>query len=209
MTKALVAILLVAGFSFTSCKNETKTEETKKTEQNSSVTYQYDPSSTTVAWTAYKYSDKVGVNGTFNEFTVVNTSDGATPQEVLKNASIELKIGSSASGDAGRDATLSIAFFGKLRDKETITAKITELKEDNTGVIELGFNGLKRDLPITYSVEGNTFSLEGVVDLPDWEANDAYNSIHETCLVLHTGEDGKSVTWPDVKIKASTVLKRL
>ena len=40
------------------------------------------------------------------------------------------------------------------------------------------------------------------MDLKTWQTEKALESIHQACLVLHTGPDGVSKTWDEVGINA-------
>lgn len=45
------------------------------------------------------------------------------------------------------------------------------------------------------------------MDLKNWKAQAAINTLNVVCFDLHKGEDGISKTWSEVKIEISAVLK--
>ena len=53
---------------------------------------------------------------------------------------------------------------------------------------------------MSYTVEENILKLSGSLDLIDWEAMEAVESINNACLDLHKGEDGVSKTWSEMEI---------
>ena len=79
MRKISILLLAITLSVFVSCKEEKKetttTEDVKTTKQ-----FVVKPEATSVKWTAYKTTDKVGVNGEFTTVKFDNKS-GATPEE--------------------------------------------------------------------------------------------------------------------------------
>ena len=96
-----LGILFVAlAISLTSCKNEKKNNKTETTSETfATEKYVVKPEATSVTWTAYKTTDKVGVGG---EFTTINFEEktGSSPQEALNNLSFSIPISSLFTNDA-------------------------------------------------------------------------------------------------------------
>ena len=62
---------LILGLS--SCGGEKKTTE-DTTQPEKSCFYSYNAGSTVLEWTAFKFTEKTGVKGTFNKITIVTTN---------------------------------------------------------------------------------------------------------------------------------------
>ena len=88
------------------------------------------------------------------------------------------------------------------------TGEVKTLNEDGTGSIAITFNGVSKDLPITYTVDGLKIEVKGVMDLALWNAQKGIDALNEECKTLHAGADGKTKLWPTVDIVISTVLKK-
>jgi hypothetical protein len=101
-------------------------------------------------------------------------------------------------------------FFAQLKST-TIEGKIVAMKADKrvkgkpyTGVldVELMFNSKTLTIPMKYTYVKEHFSAEGTLDLFDFAANNALNSINKSCYDLHKGK-----TWNDVSIGFATNIK--
>src|SRR5690606_11659412 len=106
-----LAVLALAALFLVSCKKEEKTDIA--TEETTEVTgLQIVNDSTQVNWTAFKTTDKVGVNGKFTEIELKNTKTGETPEVVLEGASFSIPVSSLFTNDSDRDSKLKQFFFG-------------------------------------------------------------------------------------------------
>ena len=68
-------------------------------------------------------------------------------------------------------------------------------------------NGITQALPITFIISDQMVTMEALMDLDNWQAQTAIESLNEVCKELHTGTDGISKTWSEVKIEVATYLK--
>lgn len=169
--------------------------------------YYFDPQKTSIIWTAYKYTSRLGVSG---ELPNVKYTPGVRSIDQLKNVKdifsdfhFECDVDISEEGSASiRNLNIQKLFFDKL-STPTIHGKLvsgtSSLTEGNVDV-ELTFNGVKRICSARYTVVNNTIELTCTVHLADFDAIGALNTLHEGVSELHTGPDGISITWPDVDI---------
>ncbi len=205
--KTLSIALLSAAFLI-SCGGETKKENTESTEAvKETCVYSYVSDSTTLKWTAFKFTRRAGVSGTFNRIAVNNVKSADNPVDVLVGADFSIYTPSVNSGDAERDPKLVEFFFKKLANTETITGKIVSVNEGEA-VVTIAMNGKSVDVVGKVTVDGNKVSLATSVDMADFNGLDAIVSLNEVCSAKHTDEDGESKLWPDIDIVVSTVLKK-
>lgn len=211
MLKQLKYVTLAVGVAIVlvSCGSKSQNEGSESTEvQKEPVcTYTYMPDSTSLTWTAYKFTKRAGVSGTFNQISVTNTSTSESPTDVLVGAEFSITTASVNSGNAERDPKLVAFFFEKLANTQNITGKINSIK-DNEAVVSITMNDKTVDVVGKISVEGNKVSLTTQVDMTDFEGLDAIASLNKVCSDKHTDEDGVSKLWPDVAIVVSTVLTK-
>ena len=206
MRKISILLLAITLSVFVSCKEEKKetttTEDVKTTKQ-----FVVKPEATSVKWTAYKTTDKVGVNGEFTTVKFDNKS-GATPEEALNNLSFSIPVSSLFTNDATntRDAKIKNSFFGSMIDTDLISGKLTS--KDSMYVASLTMNGVTHDLPLEATIKDERrVTLKGTMDLNNWNAIDALNALNKVCFDLHKGADGVSKTWEDVAIEIETYLR--
>lgn len=204
-----LALLLLSAAFLTSCGGETKKENEESTEAvKETCTYSYIADSTTLKWTAYKFTKRVGVSGTFNQIAVNNTKSADNPMGVLVGADFSMQTSSVNSGDAERDPKLIVFFFKKLANTDMITGKISSIN-DGEAVVTITMNNKTVDVVGKVVMEGNKVTLTTSINMTDFEGLDAIASLNEACSALHTAEDGsESKLWPDVSIVVYTVLKK-
>ena len=199
----LSASIFVACGTSTTSTDENSAEATAK----ESCSYSYIADSTSLKWTAYKFTKKTVVSGTFDNITVNNTKSAESPMEVLIGADFSISTASVNSGNPERDPKIVFFFFKKLVGTETITGKINSVN-DGEAVVSITLNERTVDVVGKVTIEEDRVNLDVSIDITDFEGLDAIASLNEVCSAQHTEEDGESKLWPDVSITVSTVLKK-
>lgn len=173
-----------------------------------------DPASVQVVWTAFKTTQKIGVNGNFTALKVSAPEKGAKSLGQLLNAlkaEIKLEGASSLStGNPGRDQTLFDHFFKYLKGPVQIQGQVRNAEgTDEKGelMLHLNMNGKKKAVPMTWSrtAEG-AFTAQGSLDVLDFGLKTAFDDLHKTCEALHAGPDGVSKTWSEVALQVQAKL---
>lgn len=197
-------ILFASVFALVACQNKKEVVEEVVVETPEAVaeavTYQYNPETTKLTWTAYKTPEKVGVSGTFTEIEVSNTKESAVKEEVLEGASFKINGLSVSSGDESRDAKLADFFFQNLAAPE-ITGSIGKFG-DKIVPITIVLNDVEIVKDFGFSFENNKLTLTGTIDiLDDFKAKKSFDLLHDACKDLHLNK-----TWSDVSIEIITEL---
>ncbi len=150
-----------------------------------------------VKFKAFKTPLKLGVGGKFDEVEYIGKREAKTISDLLVGATVDIKTYSVNSNNKARDAKLVGSFFKAMSYKD-IKAEIKSIdaKED-VGIIsiEIVMNGIKKIIPLKYTIKENILKAEGVIDLFDFGAQKALRSINKACFKLHKGK-----TWSDVEI---------
>ncbi len=203
-----LALAFLSAAILVSCGTETKEENTENTKAvKETCSFSYVADSTILKWTAYKFTKRAGVGGTFDHIAVNNTNSAENPIEVLVGADFSIHTPSVNSGNVERDPKLVVHFFNKLINTETITGKIVSVNEGEA-VVTITMNDKSVDVVGKVAIDGNKVTLTTSVDMGDFDGLDAVGSLNEVCSAKHTDEDGESKLWPDVDIVVSTVLKK-
>lgn len=208
ISKSLMLGLWSASLFFACGSNTTSKEETSEsaTVADEACTYSYISDSTKLKWTAYKFTKKTGVSGTFDQIVVSNTKSADSPVEVLAGSEFNISTASVNSGNLERDPKLVSFFFNQLVGTDII-GKINSINNGDA-VVSITMNGKTVDIVGKLMEEGNRVTLTASVDMTDFEGLDAVTSLNEVCSAKHTDEDGESKLWPDVDIVVSTVLRK-
>ena len=201
-------ILSLATIALVSCGGN---QETKKTEETKTEVckLKYDYLDTKVGFGGFKTTEKKEVKGQFDKFKVEGVVLGETAEEVFANASINIETSSVNTGDAGRDEKLNSFFFGNMLNTSSISGKVKEILTDSNQVVfTMKLNDVESDVKMMWTVSGDTVNIEGMVDLLDFSAQPAVDSLNVACYDLHKGADGESKTWSEAKVYVQSVLKK-
>ncbi|MHB1146054.1 MAG: YceI family protein [Lutibacter sp.] len=196
----LSLILLIMVF-VSSCKKREK-KEVSLTEK----TYSIIADSTKINWTAYKTTAKVPVNGQFKEITIENSKKDTTALGALNGLKFKIPVSSLITNDTIRDKKLIEYFFGTMKNSSVITGTV-HINNENASTVDLTLNGITRELPIAHIVTDNKVTIIGNMELDNWQAKAALEALNVVCKDLHTGDDGITKTWSDVKIEVVAILK--
>jgi hypothetical protein len=181
-----------------SCKEVKKdSSENKILKQNYSIDFK----KTTLNWTAYKTTEKIPVKGVFQEVEIKNNKSASTVVGVLDGLEFEIPVSSIYSKDSIRDWKLKEYFFGVMKNTLKLTGKF-HTEKNGKGKIRLSMNGLLKELPFTYVVQGDTIDVNATMNLDTWKAQAAIESLNVVCNEKHKGADGISKTWNEVAIHA-------
>ncbi|MCB1171290.1 MAG: YceI family protein [Leptospiraceae bacterium] len=167
-------------------------------------TFSYSQPTTSVHWTAFKYTEKAAVEGSFNQFQIQGTAPAKNQLDVFKNATFSIDVNSVDSGNDGRDAKIKEHFFGNLEGSK-LEGGIKSIEGDS-GVMTLTMNGKSQEIPVELSVDGRKVMLKGSLDVSNFEGSEALKALNEVCKALHTGPDKVSKLWPDVNVRLETSL---
>lgn len=170
--------------------------------------YTIDIEGATLQWTAYKFTNKARVFGSFNEYEVEMAS--TTPsliEDQLRGAKITIATSSVNSSLALRDAKISNFFF-KVFNTDTIKGELLTANRKN-GLLSLEMNTMTNDVGYTYELKNDTLVMHTKINLENWDGTEALASLNQECYQLHMGTDGISKLWPEVAIVLKLPIKEM
>ena len=206
MNKNFLVIALSSLF-LASCGGEEETTDIEVVEDVEVCTYSYNPEETVLTWTAFKLTERIGVNGTFDEINVTANNDSEDLFEVLVGATFIIPINSLNSQDDVRDPKIKNNFFGVMEQTSEITGTITALDE-TTGMVDIILNGISISYPGEVKLEGESITFLTTIDLLDFDGQPAVDSLGIVCEAKHTGDDGVNKLWTEVDIAVKTILTK-
>ena len=202
-----LGLLTLVIFTVSACSTATKSTDEESSASNDACVYQYVNESLNFKWTAYKFTEKTGVPGTFNEITVTAAEDANSLEDMLKSVAFSINTGSVNSNEPIRDAKIAQFFFGTMANTSEITGGIKSI-DGSKATISLTINELTLDIPGTVEINGDTVNLSTTVDFKEFGGEEAIAMLNQVCNEKHTGEDGKSVFWDVVDINVQTLYKK-
>ncbi len=208
ITYIIAAFTISLGlFSCDSAEN-TEVVEVEVVEETSAAPvceYSYFADSTHFEWVAYKTSEKKGVPGGFNDIDVTSVSSD-DPMVVLRSMKFRMNTASVETNNEERNGKVAKHFFETI-NTPYIEGKMMQINERNA-IFEITMNGILVEVQGDYTFENDVFNFETVIDVSAWEALAGIAALNAECSDLHTGEDGVSKLWSEVKLSFSTTLMK-
>lgn len=193
---------LILGFS--SCKSEAKKSEDTATDIT--CLYSYDSNTTSLEWTAFKFTDKTPVKGTFNAIKIEGIKTAEDEKEMIESLTFTISTNSVETQNEERNGKIVKLFFGSI-DTDAITGKVKSLGDNGEAIIEIKMNNSAQEVAGKYTLDEGLFSFTATIDVMNWNAGKGISLLNEACKVLHTGPDGKSKLWSEVDLSFTTQLK--
>jgi polyisoprenoid-binding protein YceI len=163
------------------------------TTANSACQFTTKKEATVISWTAFKTPKKAPVGGKFNTFELIS-ADSSSVEKAIETASFTIDSTSVNTANPARDKTIATNFFTKEGKAVPLSGKVKSLK-GNAAVVALNFNGVTKDVPMTFVNKDNKVTLTGKIDVLEFALNDNFTALHNACKKLHEGK-----TWTDVDL---------
>jgi hypothetical protein len=206
-TKTIISILaLVVTFTVISCDQIKKEKPSVNQFDKTGKMYSIVPKTTTIFWTGYKTTAKTPVKGKFTKLNVSNIKMGKTAREAIDGLEFSIPVSSLFSNEEARDRKIKDFFFGIMNQTELLSGKLS-IVNDTLANVNLKMNSISKEFPISYFISGQMLSMQGKLNLDNWNTEKAMKSFHKACKEKHTGEDGISKTWHEVGINVESYLK--
>ncbi len=168
--------------------------------------YEYDSNSTILTWTAFKFTEKTGVNGKFDTIKAQGFNKSNSIIGAVDKISFSIPTDSVNSNNPDRDSKIKKYFFG---EGNVISGKFSNSKDSGTATLQLKMNQKTKNIPVQFSTQDDG-SLEAnlSIDVNDFQMSKGLSALNQVCDELHKGKDGISKLWPNVDIKIVTKLKK-
>ena len=204
--KKHILFLAISALSIglSSCGGDKKTVE-DSSQQEKNCFYSYNSGSTVLEWTAFKFTEKKGVAGTFNKITIEGMEKSDDPKKMIESLTFSIETASVETQNEERNGKIAKLFFGTI-STPTITGKVKSLSDNGKATIEIEMNKIKKDVVGKYTLEDGVFDFTATIDVLTWNAGSGITKLNTECKDLHTGTDGKSKLWSEVELSFTTEL---
>lgn len=195
--------LIVTLLTVISCGSP---ESEKAASPGKKCQYSYNAGTTMLEWTAFKFTEKTAVKGTFS---TINVSAGGVmddAKELIESLSFSIQTSSVETQNPDRNAKIAKRFFGTI-GTETISGEVKKLSRNGKAVIAITMNKVTKEVEGEYLLEDGYFTWNATIDVTDWNAIPGIDALNAICKDLHTGADGKSKLWSEVGLSFSTELE--
>jgi polyisoprenoid-binding protein YceI len=199
----LLSATLLTGLLFSCGGNGDKTTKSSAEQCAFSVVNE----NCTLEWTAFKFTERKGVAGTFREINIDGMASSEDPKTLIESLSFSIPTSSVETENPERNGKISKQFFGTI-STENITGEVKSLGKNGKAIIAIKMNGVSKDVSGDYTLNAGTFVFKASIDVVDWNAGTGIASLNTICKDLHTGTDGVSKLWSEVDLSFTTVLKK-
>lgn len=160
-----------------------------------------------VGFTGYKFTEKVGVSGTFKKVEWTYKKNAKDIKDLLVGAKIKIDSYSIDAGNSARDKNITAALFKNwgAREIQGIVKSVDTSKKEVHVLMTIGksLNTLK----FKYKVDKKKIEFSSSIDLIKLGFSKAFQALSKQCGPLHIGSDGKMKTWSTVDLLITGSLK--
>jgi polyisoprenoid-binding protein YceI len=173
-------------------------------------TYEYDGATTTLQWTAYKFTEKAGVKGSFSSIKAEGMTTASSAPGVFNALKFVIDTKSVDTKNPDRDQKIAEKFFMTMKNGDAIRGSVVSTNNDSA-IIRLAMNDMEKEVKAQLSTvpagSATRLILKAELNMEDWNAGASIAALNEVCKELHTGKDGLTKLWPDVSLEIITDLK--
>lgn len=212
MKKYMYSVMALSLFLVSCGGGEDKTEEKQEETKIVNCLYKYNPATSELSWTAYKFLNKTGVGGSFTQINVDGAESAGDAHSLIESLSFSIPISSTETNDAGRNQKIQNFFFGSMAATEEITGKVVSLGDNGKAILAITMNEITQEVEGDYSLDGAKFMYSTEINVDDWNGQMGIEALNEECKDLHTdyeNGDTESKLWSDVSISFSTTLTEI
>lgn len=166
--------------------------------------FTFNPSTTKFEWTAFKFTEKTAVKGSFADIQVKNDRKQADSiLSAMRPSQVTIPAIGIESGHPDRDQKIREYFLGTNPRVQEIKARFFNAKGNTEGTVDLQitWNGTIRKIPLRYTIRGAHLVAEGSLDVLDFGMSEGLQKLNSVCSELHKSKDGISKLWPTVDVR--------
>lgn len=174
-------------------------------------TYEYDPSQTSLEWTAFKFTEKTGVKGKFDSIKVAGKQKDKSKFGAVESLQFQIDSSSVNSGVPDRDGKIKKFFFGSVKGNKKISGSFSDITAGETGTAKLNlrFGNSKTSVPVNFVWKDDIVEVTGSLDVLTLGLQSGLGKLNAECNDLHKGSDGVSKLWPTVDVKVVSTIKKI
>ncbi len=170
--------------------------------------YEFNVEKAVVEGTGYKFTQKDAVTARFSGFKINQQLKQAKAIDLLNGLQVTVDLMTIDSGNSLRDQNMRETLFSGILGDSVATVTVKKVNQDKIEA-ELTINEKTKPIQFTAQINDQMISAEGKFDALDFVLTEQISALKKRCGSLHTGSDGKSVTWTDFKIAVKAPLKKV
>ncbi len=175
--------------------------------QGKNCLYSFDLAKSLVQGTGYKFTNKTGVTATFEGVELNSNKSQKNKKDLLKDLIVSVDLLSIDSENALRDMNMRETLFANILGDSKVTVAVEKVTDKK---IETKVTLNQKSQTVVFDYKMTDFGIEakGLFDALKYSLGDQIAALKKRCGSLHTGDDGKSVTWTDFKLEVKAYFKK-
>ncbi|MEM7646356.1 MAG: YceI family protein, partial [Pseudomonadota bacterium] len=158
-------------------------------------TYTIDEEKSMVEGTGFKFTEKKGVKGRFLGVQLSQNKPQKAFEDLFKGLSVSVDLVTLDSGNSLRDKNMRETLFSGILGDSKAQVKVLQMNKKKIET-EIKLNNKTQKVSFDYSMKDMVIVAKGQFDALKFALGDQIAALKKRCGSLHTGSDGKSVTWP-------------
>ncbi len=175
--------------------------------KSQSCTYEFDVENSKIEGTGYKFTEKTGVTASFPGFELSKQSKADSPKALLDGLVVTVNLVTIDSGNALRDKNMRETLLTGILGDSVATVTVKKVT-DKTIETEFKLNEKTQKIDFQYSLKDSIMKAKGSFDVMKFAMGEQVAALKKRCGSLHTGSDGKSVTWTDFDLAVTAMVKK-
>ena len=160
-----------------------------------------------IKFVGYKFTNKTAVSGTFKKVTWKYKKVASDIEDSLMGAAFVIDSYSIDAGKTARNKNITSALFKNWGAREIKGEVVKVIKARRIAFTKFSVGEKTFEVPFRYKMQGKKVVLSAVIDLMEVGFSKSYKLLAKKCAPWHRGKDGKTLTWSEVALEVSAIVK--
>jgi len=172
-----------------------------------SCLYSFDLDKSLVQGTGYKFTDKLGVTATFAGVELNSNKAQKNKKDLFNGLVVSVDLLSIDSENGLRDMNMRETLFANILGDSKVTVAVEKVTDKKIET-KITVNQNSQKVLFDYKMTDSGIEAKGLFDALKFALGDQIAALKKRCGSLHTGDDGKSVTWTDFDLEVKAYFKK-
>jgi len=128
MKRTVIAFAFIGSILGISSCGGNEEQSTEQVKEEKACFYSYNKELTVLEWTAFKFTEKKGVTGTFNEINISGVERSDDPKKLIESLTFTIPTATVETQNEERNGKIAKLFFGTIGTEE-IRGNVTGWRE--------------------------------------------------------------------------------
>jgi hypothetical protein len=160
-----------------------------------------------IKFIGYKFTNKTPVSGTFKKVKWDYKKVAKDIEDSLRGAKFTIDSHSIDAGKKARNTNITNALFKNWGGREIKGEVVKVIKKRKMAFTKFTVGERSFEVPFRYTMQGKKVRLTAVIDLIEVGFSKSYKLLSKRCAPWHKGKDGKTLTWSEVALEVSAIVK--